>query len=121
MTDFGSPDQRPLFFNGLRSGGLRELTCLRIWDESLSDSQVDDFVGNCRKLETIELCAPRITGVFIVGLLTAPESQVKRLVLKNCTNVSLDTYAWARERGVTVERTASEAYGGSGRRVSGLD
>ena len=121
MSDFTIPDQRPLFFNGLRSGGLREVTYLRIWDEFLFDSQVDDFVGNCRKLETIELCAPRITGVFIVGLLTAPESRVKRLVLKDCTNVSPDTYAWARERGVTVERTTTEAQGGSGRRVYGLN
>jgi hypothetical protein len=110
-----------LFLSAVRGGSLRELTFLRIWYAMLSDEHVDDLVEHCRKLEIIELSSPNITGVFVVGLLTAPESRFKRLTLRDCTKVSPDTYEWARQRGVVIERTTTEAYGGSGRRVHGLD
>jgi hypothetical protein len=35
--------------------------------------------------------------------------------------VSPDTYDWANQRGIIIERTTSEAYGGSGRRVHAQD
>lgn len=110
-----------LFLRGLRSGALRELTFLRLWSAALYDEHVDVLVEHCQKLETVELSSPNITGVFIVGLLTAPQSRVGRLSLKDCTSVSPDTYDWAKQRGVTIERTTSEAYGGSGRSVHALD
>jgi hypothetical protein len=110
-----------LFLQLLRSGDLPGLTFLRLFYALLSDEHVDILVECCRKLETVELSSPKITGVFVVGLLTAPESQLKRLVLRDCTNVSPDTYDWARQRGVIVERTTTEGNGGSGRRLRGLD
>jgi hypothetical protein len=105
----------------LRAGSLKELTFLRVWYEQLSDDDIDEVVKYCRKLEVVDLSSPNITGVSIVGLLTAPENRVKRLALKDCTKVSPDTYEWARQRGVVVERTTTEVYGGSGRRVHGVD
>jgi hypothetical protein len=87
----------------------------------LCDEHVDVLVEQCQKLETVELSSPNITGVFIVGLLTTPQSRVERLSLRDCTNVSPDTYNWAKQRGIAIERTTSEAYGGSGRRVHALD
>jgi hypothetical protein len=108
------------FLRGLRSGALRELTFLRIWSAMLYDEHVDVLVERCQKLETVDLSSPNITGVFIVGLLTAPRSRVKRLSLRDCTSVSPDTYDWANQKGIAIERTTSEAYGGSGRRVHAL-
>jgi hypothetical protein len=87
----------------------------------LSDEHVDVVVKHCQKLETVELSSPNITGVFIVGLLTAPQNRVERLSLRDCTSVSPDTYDWAKQRGITIEWTTSEAHGGSGRRVHALD
>jgi hypothetical protein len=110
-----------LFLDAARGGCLKELKFLRIWYSMLSDEHVDILVEHCRKLEAVELCSPNITGVFIVGLLAAPESRVKRLALRDCAKVSPDTYEWARQRSVVVERTTTERYGGSGRRVHGLD
>jgi hypothetical protein len=109
------------FHSALRAGSLRELTFLRIWYEMLSDEHVDDVIEHCRKLEVVDLSSPNITGVSVVGLLTAPENRVKRLALKDCTKISPDAYEWARQRGVVVERITTEVYGGSGRRVHGLD
>src|ERR1700722_3525937 len=120
-TDVTSHLSWGLFLRGLRSGALRELTFLRIWSAMLCDKHVDVLVEHCQKLETVELFSPNITGVFIVGLLTAPQSRVERLSLTDCTNVSSDTYDWANQRGIVIERTTSEAYGGSGRRVHAQD
>jgi hypothetical protein len=120
-TDVTSPLSWESFLHGLRSGALRELTFLRIWSVMLSDGDVDVLVEHCQKLETVELSSPNITGVFLVGLLTAPQSRVERLSLTDCTHVSPDTYDWANQRGIIIERTTSEAYGGSGRRVHALD
>jgi hypothetical protein len=110
-----------LFLRCLRSGALRELTFLRLWSAVLYDEHVDVLVEHCQKLETVGLSSPNITGVFIVGLLTAPQSRVERLSLRDCTSVSPDTDHWAKQRGITIERTTSEAYGGSGRRVHTVD
>jgi hypothetical protein len=120
-TDATGPLSWELFLRGLRSGALRELTFLRIWSATLYDGHVDVLVEHCQKLETVELSSPNITGVFIVGLLTAPQSRVERLSLRDCTSVSPDTYDWANQRGIIIERTTTEAYGGSGRRVRALD
>ena len=120
-TSKTSPDNWPVFLDVLRGGCLRELTYLRIWYSMLSDSHIDDLVANCCKLETVDVSSPRMTGVFVVGLITAPGSRVKRLVLRNCNRVSTDTDGWARQRGVVVERTDSEGSRRSGRRVHGLD
>ena len=120
-TDVTSPLSWGSFLRGLRSGALRELTFLRIWSAMLYDGDVNVLVEHCQKLETVELSSPNITGVFIVGLLTAPQSRVERLSLRDCTRVSPDTYDWANQRGIIIERTTSEAYGGSGRRVRALD
>jgi hypothetical protein len=106
-----------LFLDTVRGGGLKELTSLRLWYLMLSDEHVDILVEHCRKLETVELSSPNITGVFVAGLLAAPESRVKRLALRDCTKVSPDTYEWAIQRGVVVERITTEIHGGSGRRV----
>ena len=119
-TDVTSPLGWESFLRGLRSGALRELTFLRIWSAMLHDGDVDVLVEHCQKLETVELSSPNITGVFIVGLLTAPQSRVERLSLRDCTSVSPDTYDWAGQRGIIIERTTTEAYGGSGRRVHAL-
>ena len=116
-ADLASDVNWTYFLDAVRGGGLGELTFLRIWYLMLSDEHVDILVEHCRKLETVELSSPNITGVFIVGLLAAPESRVQRLVLRDCTKVSPDTYAWAIQRGVVVERTTTEMHGGSGRRV----
>jgi hypothetical protein len=110
-----------LFLHCLRSGALRELTFLRLWSAELYDEHVGVLVEHCQKLEILGLSSPNITGVFIVGLLTAPQNRVERLSLRDCTSVSPDTDHWAKQRGITIERTTSEAYGGSGRRVRALD
>lgn len=108
-----------LFLDAVRGGSLKGLTFLRIWYSMLSDEHIDTLVEHCRKLETVDLSSPNVTGVCVVRLLTAPDNRVKRLVLRDCTKISADTYEWARQKAV-IERTSTEAYGGSGRRVHAL-
>ena len=110
----------PIFTALLHKGLLRDLTFLSLWSTLLRDEHAQQFVEGCPRLERLELAYAKITGVFVVGLVTAPGCQLKHLVLKDCNDVSLDTIAWARHRGVLVERRSTEASVGSGRRVHGL-
>jgi hypothetical protein len=110
-----------LFLEIIGSGRLAELTFLRLCYPTLCDRQVElAFFRFCPKLETLDLSSYTITGVSIVSLLTAPQNRIKRLVLRDCTNVSPDTFEWARQRGVQVERVATDAWGGPGTRFRQL-
>ena len=92
-----------IFTSLLERGQLRELKSLRISFPDLNDDHLETFLVHCPKLETMVLTNTRITGVFVKGLITAPSSQVKCLVLDGVdSRVSFDAVEWAQKRGVDI-------------------
>jgi hypothetical protein len=91
------------FKHFLESDQLRKLKSLRISFPDLDDNHLGTFLAHCPNLETLILINTRITGVFVKGLITAPGSQLKRLVLGGVdSRVSFDAVVWAQKRGVNI-------------------
>lgn len=85
--------------------------------EALQDQDVDHFMSRFPDISTLQLAAPRITGAFIADLLKRPSSQLCKLILKDCRNVSPDTITWARARGIEVEVHLGKVEVRGGRRL----
>ena len=91
------------FTSLLKRGQLRELKCLRISFPDLDDDHLETFLIHCPKLETLVLTNTRITGVFVKGLIAAPSSRLKCLVLDGLdSRVSFDAVEWAQKEGVDI-------------------
>ena len=92
------------FVTMMTSPWFRGLTNLRIGDRrTIKDQQSQVLLDNCPNLETLQLEAASITGVFLSDLIRAESSKLRKITLSTCNQVSRDIVPWARERGVEIE------------------
>lgn len=70
-------------------------------------------------VEHLDIEASQITDSFVGDLQRSPNSRLKTVTLRNCTNVSLEIVEWSRARGVKVNivRQSAQRKINDGRRV----
>ncbi|KAK5055176.1 hypothetical protein LTR84_012925 [Exophiala bonariae] len=98
-----NPEHADTVLQLLGSGSARKLRLLKLdgcqW---LKDNHSGIFTTHLPELEDLTLGAAAITGVFIMDLIKAPRSRLKKVQLTNCNAVSGDIKPWAQGHGVNL-------------------
>lgn len=92
---------------------------LGLQDDNIVDQDYHILHRLFSVIEHLDIEAPQITDSFVSDLQRSPNNRIKTIILRNCTNVSLEIVDWSRARGVEVSivRQSAQKKTNDGRRV----